>query len=134
MASVRKEIHIGVGPAAAWDAVRDFGAVHERLAAGFVVDARREGDDRVVTFASGATARERLVDLDDDLHRLVYTVVEGPLGATHHQASVEVLDSEDGSSGSRLIWVTDVLPHELAPSIDGLMGQGAAAITRALAG
>jgi hypothetical protein len=37
-----------------WDAVRDFGALHHRLVPGFVVEARLEGDDRVVTFFNGA--------------------------------------------------------------------------------
>jgi hypothetical protein len=36
----------------AWDAIRDFGAVHERLVPGFVVDCRLDGDARIVTFFS----------------------------------------------------------------------------------
>ena len=54
------------------------------------------------------------------------------LGATHHQASVEVHEVLDG--GCRLVWTTDVLPDDLAPLIDGLMDQGAVAIARTLAG
>ncbi len=132
MASVRKEISVGAVPADAWDALRDFGAVHERVAPGFVLDARVDGRDRVVTFAGGAQARERLVSADDDRRRLVYTVVDGPLGAAHHQASVEVLEPADGMGGSRLVWITDVLPDGLAHSIDGMMERGAAAIAGAL--
>jgi hypothetical protein len=33
--------------------VRDVGAVHRRLVPGIVVDARLDGDARVVTFANG---------------------------------------------------------------------------------
>jgi hypothetical protein len=134
MASIRKEITVRAEPATAWDALRDFGAVHERVAPGFVVESRCEGPDRIVTFASGAQARERLVTLDDERRRVVYTVVDGPLGAAHHQASVEVLEDDDGSGGCRLIWITDVLPDRLAAPIDGMMEQGAAAIVRALDG
>jgi hypothetical protein len=108
--------------------------VHERVAAGFVVDSHLDGQDRVLAFAGGAVARERLVSTDDDARRLVYSVVEGSLPVTHHQASVEVLDAADGSAGCRLVWITDVLPDEIAPVIDGLMDEGAAAITRTLAG
>ena len=93
MVSISKDIRVDASAGEAWDALRDFGAVHQRVAPGFVVDASVEGPDRVVTFASGAQARERLVTLDDDRRRLVYTVVDGPLGATHHQASVEVRDA-----------------------------------------
>jgi hypothetical protein len=132
MASIRKDITVAAAPAAAWDALRDFGAVHERVAPGFVVDSRRDGADRIVTFASGTRARERLVALDDDRRRVVYTVIDGPLGADHHLASVQVLDAGDGSGGSRLVWITDVLPDRLAAPIDRMMEQGAVAIARAL--
>src|SRR5437868_5222006 len=129
MASIRKEIRIDNSAATVWDALRDFGAVHRRVAPGFVVDSRVEGDDRVVTFVSGAVARERLVSADDQARRLVYTVVEGPLGSTHHQSSVEVVET---GSGCTFLWTTDVLPHELAGALDSLMDQGAEAIQRAL--
>jgi Polyketide cyclase / dehydrase and lipid transport len=59
MASIRKEILIDAPPEHVWDAIRDFGAVHERLVPGFVVDSRLDGDDRIVTFFSGAVQRNR---------------------------------------------------------------------------
>jgi hypothetical protein len=134
MASIHKDIHVGAAPKVAWDALRDYGALHERLVPGFVTDARMDGDDRIVTFVTGAVARERLVTIDDDRCRLVYTVVESGLGARHHQSSVEVVDAADGEGGSRLVWTTDVLPDDLAPIIDALMEQGADAMVHALAG
>jgi len=63
----------------------------------------------------------------------VYTVVDGPLGSTEHQASVEVLDAVEGSAGCRWVWTTDVLADHVATVIDRMMVQGAAAIARALA-
>ena len=132
MASIHQDMQLGVTSDVAWAAVRDFGAVHERVAPGFVIDARRDGDDRIVTFHTGATARERLVTIDDDRRRLVYSVVESQLGFAHHQASVEVLDAAD--AGCRLLWTADVLPDTVAPMVNGLMEQGAAAIVRAFAG
>ena len=133
MASIHQDIQVGVPPEQAWAALRDFGAVHQRVAPGFVTATRLDGDDRVVTFFTGAEARERLVSVDDDRRRLVYTVVESQLGLLHHQASVEVLDG-DGAPGCRLAWTSDVLPDEIAPVVGGLMEQGAAAIARAMAG
>jgi len=132
MASIHKDIHVGAAPGDAWEAVRDYGAVHERLAPGFVTDTVLDGDDRIVTFVTGSVARERLIGVDEARRRLVYTVVDGALGAVHHQASVEVV-ATDGSHGCRLLWTTDVLPNELAPVVDALMDQGATAIRRALA-
>lgn len=142
MASLRKDIHLrsthGAGRAdatAVWDAVRDFGGLHDRLVPGFVTATRVEEVpglghvDRIVTFASGAQARERLVSVDDERRRLVYAVVESPFGAAHHQASVEVLDTADGV---HLVWTTDLLPDGLAPMVDVLMDQGAAIMARTL--
>jgi hypothetical protein len=129
MASLHHDIQLDVSAAEAWSAVRDFHALHTRLVPGFVVDSRPDGDDRVVTFGSGSTARERLVTVDDARRRLVYSVVESRLGLDHHQSSVEILDTADGC---RLVWTTDVLPDSVAPLIDGLMSQGAAAMASAL--
>lgn len=122
MATVQTDIHIDTSPELAWEALRDFGALHERLVPGFVVDTELDGDGtRVVTFFNGAVAREVLVGLDDDLRRLAYSVVDGPLGSTHHNASAQVVD--DGS-GSRFVWTTDVLPDHLADPTRELMGKG----------
>ena len=65
MASIHKEILIHARPGKVWEAVRDVGAIHTRLAPGFVVDTRLEGDARVVTFGNGMVARELIVDIDD---------------------------------------------------------------------
>ena len=130
MASIREEFPVAAPADAVWAALKDFGAVHERLASGFVVATEVDGDARVVTFANGAVAREVLVAVDDDTRRLVYSVVESPLGVTHHNASAQVVP--DGQGASRFVWITDVLPHEAAPTIREMMGAGAAAIRTTL--
>jgi carbon monoxide dehydrogenase subunit G len=131
MASITKEITLDVNPHDVWDALRDFGAVHERLVPGFVVDAHLEGDDvRVVTFFNGAVAREVLVTIDDDERRLVYSVVDGPLGTTHHNASAQVF--ADGDGRSRFRWVTDALPDQTADAIATLMERGIDVIKQTL--
>ncbi|MGW1554610.1 SRPBCC family protein [Streptomyces sp. NPDC002346] len=70
MATVHRDVLIDAGPEEVWAAIRDWGEVHHRLAPGFVVDTRVEGDVRVVTFADGTVVRELIVSLDDD-HPLV---------------------------------------------------------------
>jgi hypothetical protein len=130
MASIRKEILIEARPENVWAAVRDVGAVHQRLVPGVLVDARLDGDARVVTFASGAVARELLVDVDDEARRFAYAVVEGPLRATHHNASMQVFANGEGRS--QLVWITDVLPNDLAVSISTLVEQGSAAMKQTL--
>src|SRR5262249_15240932 len=87
MASIRTEITIDASPETVWDALRDWAAVHERLVPGFVTAAHLDGEDRIVTFFNGTVARERLVDLDDEARRLVWSVVDGPF--SHHNASAQ---------------------------------------------
>ncbi len=130
MAAVYKEILIEAPPEEVGAAVRDVGAVHRRLAPGLVADARLEGDSRVVTFANGVVVRELIVDLDDELRRFSYAAVGGR--ATHHNASMQVF--AEGEGRARLVWVTDVLPHELAAPVRALVEQGAAVMKRTLEG
>jgi hypothetical protein len=129
MASIHKDIPIDASPDHVWAAVRDFGAVHRRLAPGFVLDARLDGDARIVTFANGTVARELLVDCDDTRRRLVYAVISERV--KHYSASVQVL--ADGDARSRLIWIVDLLPNEIASYIGGQMDQAVLAMTNALA-
>ncbi|QWG13823.1 SRPBCC family protein [Bradyrhizobium sediminis] len=128
MASIHKDIPLDAHPDDVWSAVRDFGAVHTRLAPGFVLDARLDGDARIVTFANGTVARELLVDCDEARRRLVYAVISERL--KQHSASVQVV--ADGEAGSRLIWTVDVLPNEIAPYINAQMDQAALAMQKAL--
>lgn len=128
MASIRRDISIDAPPDDVWAAVRDVGAVHERLARGFVVDTQLTGESRVVTFANGIVIRERLVAIDDETRRLAYAAVGGR--ATHHNASLQVL--ADGAGRTCLVWITDVLPDDAAGPIRSLVEQGAAAMKQTL--
>jgi len=110
------------------------GAVHQRLAPGFVTDTRMDGEAaRVVTFANGLVVRELIVDVDDARRRLAYAAVRGR--STHHNASFQVFDDGqvfDEGEHTRLVWIADVLPHEVAPAIAEMMDQGARVMRRAL--
>jgi len=128
MATIYKEILVKAPPAFVWEAIKDFGAVHTRLARGFVTNTVRSGDERTVTFANGFVARERLVSMDDDLRRLVYTLVEGP--TSHHNASFQVLDAPEGQA--RLVWITDLLPEDVRPTVAQMVDSGSDAIRQTL--
>jgi hypothetical protein len=128
MGSIRKEILVDAFPEKVWDAIRDVGAVHKRLAVGFVTDISLEEGARMVTFANGMIVRELIVDIDDKARRVAYAVVGGRF--KHHNASMQVL--ADGTDRARLVWITDLLPNELAGPIGALVDQGAEAMKTTL--
>lgn len=128
MASIRTETVIDASPEDVWAALRDWGAVHQRLVPGFVTDARLDGPDRIVTFFNGTVVRERLVDLDDDARRLVWSVVEGPY--THHNGSAQVLAESDDRA--RFVWIADLLPNELEARTAELMERGTSVVKKTL--
>ena len=128
MASIHKEVLVNTAADLAWAAMRDVGAVHTRLATGFVTDCKLDGDARVVSFANGMRARERIIDIDDGARRLVWSVVGGRL--THHNAAAQVF--AEGAGHCRIAWIADLLPNELAPVIQAMIGQGLVAMKRTL--
>ena len=128
MASIRKEISIQAPPAAVWEALRDVGALHTRLVPGFVTDTRVEPGARTVTFGNGMVVRELIVDLDDRARRLAWAVVDGPF--LHYNASAQVLDEERG--GCRFVWIADLLPDEMAETVEAMMTEGLSVIQRTM--
>lgn len=127
-ASIHKELIVNAAPADVWDAFRDYGAVHQRLARGFVVDCRLEGDARIVTFANGTVAREILVSMDDKTRRLVYTIAGTRL--EHHNASFQVFT--EGDKRARIVWIADILPNGLASYVSSQMDEGVRAMKQTL--
>jgi hypothetical protein len=128
MASIRRDIGIEAPAERVWDAIRDVGAVHTRLARHFVRDCRLDGDSRVVTFANDEVVRERIVHVDNEARRLAYAVADWR--TTHHNASFQVLP--DGETRCRLVWITDLLPDSLADLVAGFVDQGCVAIKSTL--
>jgi carbon monoxide dehydrogenase subunit G len=128
MASIRKEITTRANPDQVWDALRDVGALHTRLVPGFVTDTRHEGEERVVTFGNGKVVREPIIAIDEHARRVVWSATGGSL--THHNGSAQVFPEDSGQS--RVVWITDLLPHEAAPAIEAMMEQGMAAMKRTL--
>lgn len=129
MASIRKEILVDNTPENVWDAIRDVGALHTRLVPGFVTGCRMEGDAvRMVTFGNGMTVRELIIDVSDKDRRVVWSAVGGRL--SHHNASVQVFPEGEGKS--RVVWIADLLPNEMAGAIEGMIQQGIGVMKKTL--
>lgn len=129
MASISKEILTSASPAAVWDAIRDIGALHTRLVPGFVVATELVPGGRRVTFGNGLVVEEPIVACDDDARRLAWTARSDAMPLEHYNSSVQVFEN---AAGSRVVWISDVLPDAVAPQVGAMMEQGAQAMARAL--
>ncbi|MFF3223389.1 SRPBCC family protein [Nocardia suismassiliense] len=123
MASVKKELIIEAPAEQIWAIIRDFVAGPVRMAPGFATDSKLDGQDvRVVEFANGSTLRERLITLDEDERRFVYSIIGGSVTPAHNNASMQVFPH--GDAHTRFVWRHDVLPAELAEAFSPGMDEG----------
>jgi hypothetical protein len=124
MVSIRVEAIVEARPEQVWAAIADVGAVHERLLPGRLSGARLEGDARVVTMLDGTEVRELIVAVDHHARRMAYAVLPGQrMALSHHHATFQVFD--DGEQDrSRLVWITDVLPHALEAEVRARVERG----------
>jgi hypothetical protein len=127
MASIRKQVHIDAPVARVWDALRDVGALHTRLAPGFVTDTKMDGSARIVTFGNGQVAREEIVSVDDNLRRVAWAILDPPF---EHYSGVAWVEPEVG--GARFIWTADLLPEDMAARVDAMMSAGIQVIQKTL--
>lgn len=127
MATIHIERSIHASADFVWAALRDFGALHTRVAPGFIVDTTVAGDIRTVIFAGGLVLRERLIAIDEQRRRIVYGILSDTF--EHHSASNAVI--ADGER-CRFVWVVDFLPDGPKDQIEAMMNTGADAIKTAM--
>lgn len=128
MATIHVERIIEASADFVWDRLRDFGALHIRVAPGFILNTVVEGDIRTLTFEGGLVLRERLIAIDDVRRRLVYSILADQF--EHHNASNAVV--AEGESRCRFLWVVDFLPDGPEDRIEAMMNAGADAIKAAM--
>ena len=128
MATIRKEVLIDTTPEAAWDALRDVGALHTRLVAGFVTDTKLDGKSRTVTFSTGMVVREDIISVDADQKRVAWAIVGQHF--QHYNGAAQIFAHDKG--GIRVVWITDLLPDSMAGPIDTAMTNGVAAMKKTL--
>ena len=128
MAYFSHTIVLNVGADQAWDALRDVGNLHTRLVRGFVVECEFDGSARILKFANGVSATERIVAISEPDRRVSWSAVSERLA--HHNASAQVVPEGPGSC--HFIWSVDVLPDSIAPSIEAMVLAGLQSIKRTL--
>jgi len=131
MATVRTEFEIAADAAAVWAVIGRFETGPIRMAPGFVVSCTpSEPGIRVVTFASGTTVRERLVAVDEEHMRIVYSVIGDDVHPDHDNAVMQIVSL--GPRRCRFIWLRDILPDDLAEPFLASMRAGGENIRRTL--
>lgn len=128
MATIRRETVIEASPERVWAALRDVGALHTRLAPGFVTNTTMEDGARLVTFGNGMVVRESIIDVDDETRRVAWSATGGAL--THHNASAQAFAA--GPTTTRFVWIADLLPSEAAPMIATMIETGLGVIKQHL--
>lgn len=130
MASIRTEFQIDVDADRVWRVVGDWAGGPAGMARGYVVSSQADGDVRVVTFANGNVARERLIARDESARRIVYSLIGDTARPEHDNTVMQIVP--DGARRCRFVWTRDVLPDELAGRLHASMEDAAQAIKASL--
>jgi len=131
MATVRREIDIEAAAADVWEIISDFSTGPQRMAPGLVTDCRLDTPEvRVVTFANGTVARERLIGIDHHTRRLAFSIIGDTVHPTHDNASMEVIVS--AHNRTHFVFIHDVLPNELATPMGAAMDHAILTLKRAM--
>lgn len=129
MASIQIEFDIAADSDRVWQVIGDWADGPVRMAPGFVVTSTAHAEVRVVTFADGFIARERLVSRDEPIRRIAYSLT-GDTAPEHDNAVMQVV--ADGPQRCRFVWTRDVLPADAAGPLQAAMQEAAPIIKRAL--
>jgi hypothetical protein len=117
MATMRREVWIERPAEEVWALVGDPAAVTRWFPR--MDDVTVDGNQRVITLASGLPLMEDIVSVRNDLRRFQYRLT-GPLPVEQHLATIDVV--ADGDDRCVVVYSTDVVPHVLAFILDGAVG------------
>lgn len=130
MASIHIEFDVEADCGQAWQVIGDWAAGPVRMAPGFVLACEATGDVRVVRFADGFVARERLISRDESDCRIAYSLIGDSARPEHDNAVMQL--AAEGPQRCRFRWTRDVLPDEAAGPLRAAMQEAAPIIKSAL--
>lgn len=112
MATIYRQFPVKASAARTWELLRDPAGILDFLP--LLESVKVEGDRRVCTTVDGAELEELILGIDDEHRRIAYTIQENPFGIEQHNASMQVVEDDDGVE---ILWITDVKPDPLAETL-----------------
>ena len=110
MAEVHVTGELGASVDETWKLVSDFGGLLESMGVPVELSGPEGvGQERKITMGPDATV-ERLEELDDDAHRLVYSIQSGPLPVSNYLSTMQL--SAIGEGRTKLDWSSTFEPAE----------------------
>jgi len=113
MATIYGSVTVNLSAEELWAKVADVGQISELL--DVIHESAVSGDTRSCKLADGGQLSETIVGIDEEHHRVAYTITDSPFPLEFHAASMQVVD--EGNGKSTLLWITDVKPDAM---VDGL--------------
>ena len=113
MAERTAEIDVDGTPEDVWVLVGDFGGIAGWMPG--MESCRLEGENRILD-TMGMTITEKLIARDDVTRAITYAIVDG-VPVESHEATITVTPT---GSGSRVTWVVDAAPDEMADLMQGV--------------
>ncbi len=105
MPTIHKVIDIDATADAAWAKLSDTPNIASLIS--FMETSEQDDDVRVCSIEGGGKLVEKIVEIDQDLKRVAYSITESPLSMEYHAASMQIVPN---SRKCQFVWTTDVQP------------------------
>ena len=127
MATITRQIPLAADADQAWATIADPARVNELLT--FLGPVTVGDGQRTCSLGEQGNLHELLVTNDPARRRIAYSITSSPFGFSHHHASMEIVDTPDGTT---FVWTNDWLPDDLHQAVEPIIDAGVASIQHVL--
>ncbi len=128
MTTIHKVITVDAQLETVWKNIADVGGISNLI--GFLSNSVLDGNARTCTLAEGGTLKEKIVTIDENRKRIVYSITESPLNMEFHVAIMEVKPCDNGTEVS---WTVDLLPDDASTHMTPMLDAACADMETTLA-